>query len=154
MTRLPIIPSLPVLHRSQEQLSDCLAACAAMVIAFSGKSIPYDHLLKTLSITPSGAPRRNILRLTSLGVSVTYREATLPIIAEYLQAGHPVIAFVDSGELSYWTTATNHALVIVGMDNDHVYVLDPAFPPTPIAIAEGEFHLAWLNCDYMCAIVE
>lgn len=129
MTRLPVIPPLAVPHRSQEHLSDCLAACAAMVIAFSGKSIPYGQLLKTLNITAAGAPRRNILHLTALGLSVTYREATLPIIARYLQQGHPVIAFVDSGELSYWKTTTNHALVIVGMDSDHVSVLDPAFPP-------------------------
>ncbi len=34
-------------------------------------------------------------------VEVIYREATLSIVADYLQAGHPVIAFVDTVELTH-----------------------------------------------------
>jgi len=43
--------------------------------------------LALLRIGPHGMPRSNILRLESLGVRVTYREATLDILADYLNAG-------------------------------------------------------------------
>jgi hypothetical protein len=98
------------------------------VLAYLRKPVSYARLLSLLGIGPIGAPRCNILRLTQLGgLEVTYRTATLSLIAQYLQTGAPVIAFVDTGELSYWSSATNHALVIVGLDNEHVLVHDPAY---------------------------
>lgn len=113
-----------------------------MLIEYLGRSVPYHQLVRLLEIGPLGAPRRNILRLTRLGFHVTFREATLPVVDQYVKAGYPVIAFVDTGELNYWST-TNHAVVIVGVESDHVLVLDPAFPnDVPRQIPEGEFHLA------------
>jgi ABC-type bacteriocin/lantibiotic exporter with double-glycine peptidase domain len=152
--KLPTIPPLPVPQISQTDDGDCLAACAAMVLAYNGQAVSYAQLLKLLQITPIGAPRRKILNLAQLGINVTYREASLTILAEtYLQAGEPVIAFVDTGELHYWSKTTNHAVVVIGLDEDNVIVLDPALPNNPQAIACDEFHLAWLNRDYSCAII-
>jgi hypothetical protein len=74
-----------------------------MLIEYLGRSVPYQHLVALLEIGPLGAPRRNILRLARLGFQVTFREATLPVVAQYVNASHPVIAFVDTGELSYWS---------------------------------------------------
>lgn len=101
-----------------------------------------------------GAPRRNIIHLTQIGYNVTYREATLTILAEdYLQKGEPVIAFVDTGELSYWSRITNHAVVIVGLDEENVLVLDPVFSATVRPIPQDEFQLPWLNGDYACGVI-
>lgn len=152
--KLPSIPALPVPHLKQEGEADCLAACAAMVLAYIGRPQPYDQLLKLLQIGPIGAPRRNITNLSRLGLPVTYREATLTILAEtYLQAGTPVIVFVDTAELHYWSRAANHAVVVIGLDEYNVLVLDPAFPDSPITIPHEEFQLTWLNGDYTCAII-
>ncbi len=125
-----------------------------MSLAYIGHPVPYPQLLKTLQIGPVGAPRRNITNLSRLGVSVTYREATLDILAEtYLQAAEPVIVFIDTAELHYWSRATNHAVVVIGLDETSVLVLDPASPHTQQAIPHEEFQLAWLNGDYTCAII-
>ncbi|MCL5998087.1 MAG: C39 family peptidase [Chloroflexi bacterium] len=148
------MPTLPVPHREQTRPSDCLAACVAMVLDYLGQPVPYDRLLALLSIGPFGAPRRNVIRLERLGLRVTYREATTPLIAAHLRAGQPVIAFVDTGELSYWSTASNHAVVVVGIDVDMVLVNDPAFANAPQRVVLGEFELAWLNADNACAIIE
>ena len=150
---LPAVPPLPVPHREQQQASDCLAACAAMVLEYLDKPTSYNRLLSLLRIGPIGAPRRNILQLTRLGIDVAYREATLPLVVQFLQAGLPVIAFVDTGELSYWSVSTNHALVLVGIDEDYVFVNDPAFSDAPKSVSIGEFDLAWLNGDNTCAIL-
>jgi uncharacterized protein YvpB len=93
------------------------------------------------------------LRLTRLGLDVTYREAALSLIVAYLQASQPVIAFVDTGELAYWSVATNHAVVVIGLDPEHIIVNDPAFASAPQRVPRGEFELAWLNCDTACAVV-
>jgi len=53
-----------------------------MVLAFNGQSVSCAQLLKLLKITPIGAPRRNIQNLAQLGINVTYREASLAILAE------------------------------------------------------------------------
>ena len=150
---LPIIQPLNVPQHKQEQSADCLAACASMVLAYLKQPVDYKQLLQVLRIGPLGAPRRNVLNLVRLGLDVIYREATLSIVAEYLQAGVPVIAFVDTAELAYWKTATNHAVVITGLDADHVVVNDPAFESFPQRIPQDEFELAWLNSDNVCALV-
>jgi ABC-type bacteriocin/lantibiotic exporter with double-glycine peptidase domain len=154
-TELPVIPPLPVRHREQTQLADCLAACAAMVLDYLQKPVAYERLLRLMEIGPVGAPRRNILHLSQIGISAIYREASLTIVADYLAGSHPVIAFVDTGELtSYWETTTNHAVVIVGLEPDAISLLDPAYPGRIYRVPVEEFLLAWLNCDYTCAILQ
>lgn len=148
------VPPLAVPHHIQAGPSDCLAACAAMVLAYYGRSTPNGRLLHLLNIGPFGAPRRNILSLSRLrGVTVAYREATLPIAAQYLQTGMPVIAFVDTGELAYWSITTNHALVLVGIAGDNILANDPAMKDSPVRIPVWEFDLGWLNAGNACAIV-
>ncbi|HID64712.1 MAG TPA: hypothetical protein EYP49_18495 [Anaerolineae bacterium] len=71
---LPIPPRLQgVLHHKQTQSSDCLAACVAMVLDYLGCPMPYADLITLLEIGPIGAPRRNVLRLTRVGLRVSYR---------------------------------------------------------------------------------
>jgi predicted double-glycine peptidase len=124
-----------------------------MVLEYLAQHPIYDDLLKVLDIGPIGAPRRNIVRLTSRNISVVYREATVAILLDLVQHGVPVIVFVDTGELPYWSSATNHAIVVVGADAEQLLVNDPAYPEAPIAVAVGDFELAWLNSEYMCAII-
>ncbi len=124
-----------------------------MVLEYLAQHPIYDDLLKVLDIGPIGAPRRNIVRLASRNISVVYREATVAILLDLVQHGVPVIVFVDTGELPYWSSVTNHAVVVVGADAEQVLVNDPAYPEAPIAVAVGDFELAWLNCEYMCAVI-
>jgi ABC-type bacteriocin/lantibiotic exporter with double-glycine peptidase domain len=124
-----------------------------MVLEYFEQHPIYDDLLKVLDIGPIGAPRRNIVRLAGRKISVVYREATVAILLDLLQQGLPVIVFVDTGELPYWSSASNHAVVVVGADAERLLVNDPAYTEAPIAISTGDFELAWLNGDYMCAVI-
>jgi ABC-type bacteriocin/lantibiotic exporter with double-glycine peptidase domain len=145
---------IPVPHLEQKQQSDCLAACAAMVLAYLGETIDYGRLLTLLNISSYGAPRRNITRLARLGVEVVYREANVGILLDILRRGDPVIVFVDTGELSYWTEGTNHAVVVIGAEGDFVLINDPAVDEGARSVPIAEFELAWLNADYACAIIQ
>ncbi len=58
-------------HRQQGD-ADCLAACAAMVLAHLGQPVDYDRLLRLLDVQFYGAPAGNIRRLSRLNLTVTY----------------------------------------------------------------------------------
>ncbi|MCB0153391.1 MAG: C39 family peptidase [Anaerolineae bacterium] len=121
------MPLLPISHRPQRQQAECLAACAAMVPDYLNIHSSYDELLKALQIGPAGAPFRNLNFLQSFGVSVLIEQGQIDSLRTYLQQNVPPIAFVATQELSYWVEATNHALVIAGIDDHSVCVNDPSF---------------------------
>jgi len=125
-----------------------------MVLDYIGKPINYDRLLRLLQVMPEvGTPARNVLNLTELGLDVFYQRGTLDDIRRHLLDNKPCIAFVDTGELPYWDESTAHAVVVIGIDDDSVYVNDPAFESAPQTISQGDFLLAWLGADeYYAAI--
>jgi uncharacterized protein YvpB len=124
-----------------------------MVLTHLGKKFDYPQLLQLLEIKPHGAPARNIRQLATLNLSVTYSQTDLDSLEVVLQEGHPVIIFVRTGELPHWTYATDHALLLVGYDEEQVYVNDPGHDEAPIAVSHGNFELAWLEKDYYYALV-
>ncbi len=68
---------LPVIHWTQPQRADCVAACAKMVLDYIGQPVNYDRLLRLLQIDPEyGTAARNIVRLSELGVDVLYARGT------------------------------------------------------------------------------
>jgi ABC-type bacteriocin/lantibiotic exporter with double-glycine peptidase domain len=146
---------LTVPHLHQLSDGDCLAACAAMVLAYYEVSIDYPDLLQILKIKSFGAPARNIKHLESLGgLKVSYRSTDMTGLKEMLLDGKPVIVFIRTSELPYWNYETDHAIVIVGFNEDNIFANDPHFDHSPIEIPRGDFELAWLERDYYYGFVE
>lgn len=146
---------LPVSHLRQRSESDCLAACAAMVLQYLRFDLEYADLLLLLQIRNFGAPAGNIRRLSQRGLHVTYSVSDLAGLHQLVNGGTPVIVFVRTGDLPYWSHSTDHALVVVGFDSDVQQVLahDPYFDQGPQAIPEGDFDLAWSERDYHYATI-
>lgn len=142
-------------HQRQQSDGDCLAACAAMVLAHLGTTLDYNRLLRLLNVQFYGAPAGNIRRLTQLNLNVTYRQTDMRGLEAMLQQGQAVIAFVRTGDLPYWSYSTDHALVVVGYDEAHIYVNDPDRDEadSPISVPRGDFELAWLERDYYYALI-
>lgn len=107
----------------------------------------------TPGIPDVGAPAFNVRNLERLGLHVEYRQATLRVLHAHLEGGRPPIVFVRTGELPYWDTDVNHALVLTGMDGARVLVNDPFFAKAPISIPVGDFDLAWLEHNEMYAVI-
>lgn len=144
---------LPIPHHRQQQDSDCLAACAAMVLDYLDVEIPYSRLLQLLRVKSFGAPASNIRLLEQLSLTASYRVTNMAGLEGLLASGQPVIVFVRTGELPYWSYQADHALVVVGFDEEHIFVNDPYFDEAPIPVPRGDFELAWLERDYFYAVI-
>jgi len=145
---------LPVEHVQQHQDGECLAACAAMVLNFTRISVSYHRLLKVLDVESGfGTPAFKIRNLSRLGIKVDYRQGSIQELRNHLQVGQPCIVFLRTGDLPYWHRITEHAVVIVGVDDEHVYLNDPAVVLAPMQVSLGDFDLAWLERDEMYAVL-
>ncbi|MCP4536601.1 MAG: hypothetical protein GY832_05595 [Chloroflexi bacterium] len=144
---------LPIPHHLQQSDGDCLAACAAMALNYLDVPVDYGHLLRLLGVTPYGTPGSRLNRLTDLNIHVRYAQGTMDELYGYLNSGQPCIVLVRTDQLPYWTYATDHAILVVGCDEQAVYVNDPAFEHAPQRIPRADFELAWLEFDYRYAVI-
>lgn len=144
---------LPVSHIPQRQQSDCLAACSAMILQHLAKSVRYSRLLKLLQVQSGGAVFSNLRHLARLGVAIEISYGDREFLFNQLENHNPVVVAVDTIELPYWGKRTYHAVVAIGFDEKFVYVNDPAFGSEAIRVAKLEFELAWLERDYMGAVI-
>jgi ABC-type bacteriocin/lantibiotic exporter with double-glycine peptidase domain len=148
---------LPISHRQQSQQADCLAACAQMVLQYLQIPIAYSQLLAILETDRGGSTFSKLKKLEPqlrLTVELAQGSDDLDLLDRYLDETLPIIAYVNTGELkSYWRYTTFHAVVVVGLDDEFVYVNDPYFDDAPQAVPRGEFILAWLEQDYWYAVI-
>ena len=124
-----------------------------MVLDYIGVSVPYERLIAILKTEWFGTVTSRILALEQLGVRIIYKQGTLAELRAHLLNKQPPIAFVATRELPYWNTDEKHAVVLVGIDDEYVYLNDPAFPRAPIPVLIGDFDLAWLEWDELYAVL-
>jgi ABC-type bacteriocin/lantibiotic exporter with double-glycine peptidase domain len=122
-----------------------------MVLSYLQVSFQYSRLLRLLKMEAHGTIFSHLRFLETVGLSVQVDTGDIEMLRHYLDNGLPLIVAVDTGELrSYWREATGHAVVVVGIERDTVYLNDPEFENAPIAIPLAEFELAWeeMYCRY------
>lgn len=146
---------LSIPHRRQQRRADCLPTCVAMVLDYLDHSMPYPRLLSLLDARDFGTPAENIVRLEdlSIGVKVTLAHIDVNELCRHLEVGRPVITFVNTDDLPYWSEVTDHAFVVVGVEGDVFYVNDPYFDQSPQRVSRTHFKLAWLRFNNLCAII-
>ena len=125
-----------------------------MVLQHIGVETTQSRLNRLFGLTSIGAPYSNIRRLDQLGIQVTVAAGDDSTIRSAIDRNQPVIVFIKTGDLSYWPDNTSHAIVVVGYDDEHVFLNDPVFVDAPKRSAWNEFMLAWSEQDYMLALVE
>lgn len=138
---------LAVPHVQQRRTGECLAACAWMICSYLQIPVDYQRLVRLLEIRDEvGVSFSKIHNLEKLRLTVVYQKnGTLAQLYNLLAAGWPIIISVQTKELPYWNgVASLHAVVLVGMDAEYVYLNDPEWPDAPIQVSIGDFDLAWL----------
>ena len=124
-----------------------------MALEFFGYTTSEAKLARRLGTQPFGTPAPNLQRLEKIGFEVIYESTTLARLRTSLESGFPCLVFVRTGNLPYWDEDTAHAMVAIGIDNEVIYVNDPAFDIAPQTIPLDYFLLAWSEFDHRCAVI-
>lgn len=128
-----------------------------MVLQYFQIPISYPRLLAILETDQAGSyfsKLRNLEPELGLTIELAQGNDNLDFFYDYLNQALPIIAYVNTGELrSYWNVETFHAVVVVGLDDEVVYVNDPYFDDAPKEVERDEFILAWLEQDFWYVVV-
>lgn len=125
-----------------------------MILDYLHVPVKYPQLLSLLRIQAFGTSFSSLHNLETLGLSVRIAEGDIERLREHLESGLPSVVFVDTGQLiSYWNEQTNHAVVVVGMEENQIYLNDPEFKSAPQSISIDEFLLAWQEKDCLYAVI-
>lgn len=145
---------LPVSHQQQREEADCLVVCTAMVLTYLQIPYRYEQLRRVLRTEQHGTIFSNLGHLETIGVWTSLGNGSFVKLQDYLEIGLPVIVAVETEYLtSYWDEATHHAVVVIGIDGDSVYLNDPAFVTAPQIVARDEFEAAWVEHNYRFAVI-
>jgi ABC-type bacteriocin/lantibiotic exporter with double-glycine peptidase domain len=144
-----VILKVPHIHQGIQ--ADCVPACAAMVLGYLGMPTPFERLKSILGTHEAGTVASQIRKLESLNLTAIYKRGTFEELQDHLSNNHPCIAFVMTGQLPYWKDDRSHAVVVVGLEDEHIYLNDPELDFAPIQVSRGDFDLAWLEWDEMYA---
>lgn len=144
---------LPVEHKPQQGKTDCLAACAQMGLAYLNITASQNVLKQLFDTTSIGAPLSHIRRLERYGVNVALQEGDEFALQRAIDQNIPPVIFVRTNQLDYWKEDVQHAIVVVGYDEAHFLLNDPAFPDAPKRVLTDEVILAWDEFDYLYALI-
>jgi len=124
-----------------------------MVLAHFGHNHTETELRQLLDTQPSGTRARNTMSIANLGFNVELRSSGLSQLRQALAAGVPPIVFIDTGPLDYWQIDCAHAAVVVGIEDDLVFLHDPFFDDAPRRTSLTSFLTAWALNAHLTAIL-
>ncbi len=124
-----------------------------MVLAHQSHSVDETTLARLLDTKPFGTAVANVQRVSALGFNVSFGSSSLANIRAALDKHVPVIAFVMTGHFKYWSLNAAHALVVVGLDDENVYLNDPWSETAPQISAIDDFLAAWAEFDHLAAVI-
>ncbi len=156
---MPKSPMIQLRHHKQEYSASCLAACVVMVLSYWQVEVSEADIRRIIKTRPwSGAHPINLLRLNELGFETWLSDGTLDDLRQQVDLGRPVIVFLWTGALRYWSAQSGvdylHAVVVVGWTQTTVSVHDPVLSSGPVDIAWAEFKDAWAYSRQMMATIE
>ena len=146
---------LEVPFHAQADDGFCLPACVQMVLEHLGVRESQQSLARKLDVrSPLGAPASNVMHLRSDILEATCSTGTLGDLRQCVARGYAPIAFLQAGELPHWRgRRSQHAVVVVGVAEASVCLLDPAADESTIRVPAGDFLLAWIEMDCLYALI-
>ncbi len=125
-----------------------------MVLAYLENPVAESKVSELFEADEIGTPSSRVRRLEKWGFKVTYGSTNLEQLRVWLAQNVPPLVFVQTRFLDYWTQSTPHAVVVVGIDDNQVYLNDPAFDTAPQVCSRDGFLAAWIEMDEVAATVE
>jgi len=141
-------------HLKQSKEYTRVPTSVSMVLRYYEDQQTESELEDLLNCTLYGTTAQSVMSVTRLGYNVDLRYSSLEELQAYLEDGYPTIAFVRTGELDYWQNDYPHAIVVVGYDEDFIYINDPYFDDAPQKTKVDKFQLAWRKTKNRLAIIK
>lgn len=118
-----------------------------MVLAYQGVRVAEEAMCDHLRTDEAGTSLVDLDTLLEQVVphcQVRVEASSLDSLRQSLRDGVPPIVIVNTAPLrSYWQRECAHALVVVGIEEQLVFVNDPFFDDAPKRIPAAEFLAAW-----------
>jgi len=124
-----------------------------MVLAHLGLDMEEKQLEAILRTTPGGTTAADIQKIQRLGLDVNVHPSSLFELYDLLRKGVPCIVFLWTGNLEYWNIACWHTVVVIGFEENIIYVNDPFFSDAPQKADLHNFLNAWALCDFTLATI-
>lgn len=144
---------LPAPRYSQSRDGACLPACVRMALAYWGDPRDEAEIATLLGTRSFGTPLSNATRLSAWGYNATLAGLSRSALEALLHEGVPVIARVWTPMLDYWPVDTPHVVLIVGYDEQAVFINDPAFAETTHSVPWDAFLAAWAEFDETVVVI-
>src|SRR5262249_48643814 len=144
---------LNVPHFRQELEYTCVAACARMVLAHYGDVRSEADLRSLLDTQPTGTRAGNVMRLSGPAFEVYVRPSNLAELQSVLADNQPVIVFLKTGALEYWSMDIFHTVVLIGLDAMTAALDDPYFATAPQSTSLQSFEKAWAATGQFAAFI-
>lgn len=139
----------------QEDETSCVLASVRMILAGLGYPLSEEEVGTLLQQFPQGTYIEALRTLETLLPDISVEVASIDEshLCTCLDAGEPVIAYLQTAHLSYWNRDAYHAVVVVGADAENYSVHDPQFPPPARAVPRAEFLNAWNALGHVVAVI-
>ncbi len=144
---------LNVPHFQQALEYSCVAACVRMVLAHHSDVRTEEELRLLLDTQPAGKRARNVMRISGPAFEVYLRPSNLVELRQVLADNQPVIVFLQTGSLEYWSMDIFHAAVLIGLDSTTVALNDPYFATAPQTTSLETFEKAWAQTGQLAAFI-
>jgi len=111
------------------------------------------HLLET---DETGTRFRDIHRVSALGFDVEVTTGTIFDLKKWLDANCPCITRIKTTHLPRYPLPpwVPHAVVVVGITENNVYIHDPAQSTAPDVVPIKAFQSAWAGGQYQFAVMK
>jgi hypothetical protein len=124
-----------------------------MVLAHHG-DVPTEAELRLLLDTrPTGTRAGNVMRLSGPAWEVHVRPSRQAELQRVLADNQPVIVFLKTGSLEYWSMDIFHTVVLVGLDSLVAALHDPHFASAPQTTSLQSFEKAWAQTGQFAAFL-
>ena len=145
---------LPVPFRRQLTRGYCLPACAEMILAYLGFNISQKQIAQMMGASEEGVPFSRVNAIESLGVRVRLsKEGDWDVLQDAFRQEQPSLVAVDLVFFPYAQVDESHVVVVVGINDDEVSVLDPFEDPGLRHIKKDAFIAAWTELDCAYAVI-
>jgi ABC-type bacteriocin/lantibiotic exporter with double-glycine peptidase domain len=124
-----------------------------MVLAHYGVVRTEAELRALLDTQPAGTRAGNLMRLSTSGVEIHLRPSNVNELQQSLASNQPVIVFLQTGPLEYWSMDIFHMAVLVGLDSSAVALHDPCFETAPQTTSLQSFEKAWAQTGQFTAFI-